>query len=246
MGCIRFSLGHWLPICIKMNNKLSICISMSTADHSVSHPHFLKRFCRLQMDWNWSLTGRDGPHFTWRSVAGVVNCEHIAVVVGRGLQVCHHCGRVGIGFVEHHPGVMRAHHQVIVVRRGYFSPLHHDWSTWHCLAKYDLRGVGHYGKREQGRKHCLRCCTAALCHNLSPRGVNSKWCLNCLYLWMHHMYSYISHDRTERLSESLYNQFLVSNPWHPSLSWTLAGSPQPVQYVYHFCSEGPKNSLMPQ
>lgn len=81
------------------------------------------------MDWNWSLTGRDGPHFASASRPGLVDCVHVAVVVGGGLQVSHHCGEVGVGQVEHVSGGLRMHLQEVVLRRGYLSPFYQDWST---------------------------------------------------------------------------------------------------------------------
>ncbi len=83
----------------------------------------------LQLDRMGSLTGRDGLHFASASQAGLVRCVDVAVIVGGGLQVFHHCANVGVGQVEHLSGGLRDHQQVVVFRRGYFSPFHLDGSA---------------------------------------------------------------------------------------------------------------------
>lgn len=71
------------------------------------------------------------------------------------MQVLHHCGNVGSGEVEHLCGGLRAHRQVVVVRRGYFSPFHHDRGTRQCQANYYLRCVGDWEERA-GEKASFR------------------------------------------------------------------------------------------
>lgn len=115
-------------------------------DMSSDQP-FLKTLSRLQMDRNRSLTCGDGPHFALEPLAGLVGCVDVAVVVGGGLQVFHHRGEFGVGQVEHLPGGLRNHQQLVVLRRGHFSPLKHDWSTGQRHANYYLRCSGNWDER---------------------------------------------------------------------------------------------------
>lgn len=63
------------------------------------------------MDWNWSLTGGDCPHFASDSQAALVSCVNVAVVVGGGLQVPHDSGEIGagVGGVQRLSGGLRSH-----------------------------------------------------------------------------------------------------------------------------------------
>lgn len=62
------------------------------------------------------LTGGDDLHFALAPQTTTVCCIDMAVVVGGGLQVFHHCIGVGEGHVECLSGGLRLHQQVVVLR----------------------------------------------------------------------------------------------------------------------------------
>lgn len=102
------------------------------------------------MNWNRSLTGRYGLHFAAAPQAGLVCRVDVAVVVGGGMQVLHHCRSVGVGQVERLSGGLRANQQEVVVCRWYFGPFNPDWGTWNCLADNYLRRVGNWEEMSNG------------------------------------------------------------------------------------------------
>lgn len=120
------------------------------------------RFSKLRTNWNWSLTGRDGPHFAPASQTGLVSRVHVAVVVGGGLQVSHHRAGVGAGEIERSSGGLGAHQQVVALRRRYLSPLYKDRGARQRQADFYLRCVGDWEERAGVRKDRLGCHIAAL------------------------------------------------------------------------------------
>lgn len=96
-----------------------------------------------------SLTGGDGLHFALAPHTATVCCIDVAVVVGGGLQVFHHCAGVGEGHIEGLSSGLRFHQQVVKFCWGDSTPLDHDGCAGNCPSVCYLGRVRNWVMREE-------------------------------------------------------------------------------------------------